>query len=376
MPPGQGLRTTRFTAPFLFLVLASQGPAAGQEVVSDGPEFPACRIERRTVVRIGLDRRLQEIAPCGILGAIPVAEGFLALPWRGDGPMLLSSSGALERMVGRSGRGPGEYIAPLLAARWRGDSILIFDAALVRLSVLAGGGRFARSIPLATPSVESLVALDNGDLVVNAFLTSRAAVGYPLHLLSAAGEVRRSFGSDDPVVVPDGTKPRVRLLATDGRRLWTAPLMGRYLIEEWDPTSGRRVRALHRRASFYPESAGYQAPSPDRAPQSAITGLVYENGLLWALVAVADPEWRRGLSPQPAPGETGIPTYAVTNKNLVFDTVVEAFDARSGRLMASRRYPDHMSAMLSGSRLAVLMHEAADGSVVTERVRLTLERPR
>lgn len=57
-----------------------------------------------------------------------------------------AADGRLLRAVGRSGQGPGEFVAPFWLGRLRGDSVVVWDAGLRRFSFLTSAGEFVRTV--------------------------------------------------------------------------------------------------------------------------------------------------------------------------------------------------------------------------------------
>ncbi len=70
--------------------------------------------------------------------------------------------------VGGDGEGPGEFRGPFGLVRLAGDSLLVWDARLQRLSLFDGGGNFARTITLerAVMNPEFLGAFDDGSVAI------------------------------------------------------------------------------------------------------------------------------------------------------------------------------------------------------------------
>jgi hypothetical protein len=78
------------------------------------------------------------------------------------------ADGRLLTATGREGAGPGEFASPTSLARYRGDSVAVFDPALGRISLFSRAGRFARSVParLATGRMEFVGTLGDGGFVI------------------------------------------------------------------------------------------------------------------------------------------------------------------------------------------------------------------
>src|SRR5262245_11816672 len=71
--------------------------------------------------------------------AVRLASGRVAIgDWEGKRVLVFDSLGRLDRVIGRAGSGPGEYQGPTLIQSFGGDSLLVWDAYLRRVSWLSG----------------------------------------------------------------------------------------------------------------------------------------------------------------------------------------------------------------------------------------------
>jgi hypothetical protein len=112
---------------------------------------------------------------------------------------VFNSQGRLEKIIGRSGAGPGEFSNLAWARAYRGDSIATYDRAQRRVTVFSRSGTHARTLSIASPGnglePEAIALLDDGRIVVQATRSIGAASAAPgihvanmeLWLYSAAG---------------------------------------------------------------------------------------------------------------------------------------------------------------------------------------------
>lgn len=345
----------------------------GQEVVNRAAECGQCTIERHTVAVLGRDQGGQLAAPLGVVGITAGHDQTLigvVLGGRGT-PLVFTANGRFVRTIGRAGRGPGEYIAPRDILRWRGDSILVADPSIGRFSVLSPSYQYVRSLPFTLPSFESVTALPGGELVVNVYLSDKAVVGFPLHVIDPDGKRLRSFGSERPVVSPGTVHEMARFITSSDGVVWSATPFGDYTIEGWDVETGTLKQRIRRIADFYREGPR-QAPTPKDPPSPAIAGIFAEGRYLWVFVAVPANRWHRGLARNPVRGEGGGAVYRVENANLVYDTVVEVFDTKTGKLHASARFDEFMSAPLGASPFGLWRVETDAGIVETTVARFAI----
>jgi hypothetical protein len=107
---------------------------------------------------------------------------------------VFAPDGSFSRVVGRKGRGPGEFefAAHLLPAE--GDSLWVVDVGPLRRNLFSATLDFGRSVPFKAPAF-SVVAPNPQAFVVNARIYTDSAIGLALHLVEASGGIVRSFGS-------------------------------------------------------------------------------------------------------------------------------------------------------------------------------------
>ena len=112
---------------------------------------------------------------------------------------VFNSQGRLEKIIGRSGAGPGEFGNLAWARAYRGDSIATYDRAQRRVTVFSRSGARARTVNIASPGnglgPEALALLDDGRILVQATRSIGAEAAAPgvhvanmeLWLYSSAG---------------------------------------------------------------------------------------------------------------------------------------------------------------------------------------------
>lgn len=82
-----------------------------------------------------------------VTDAMRLSDGRIVAASAGNQQVrFYAADGRLLRAVGRSGQGPGEFGAPFWLGRLRGDSVIVWDAALRRLTVLTHAGDFVRTV--------------------------------------------------------------------------------------------------------------------------------------------------------------------------------------------------------------------------------------
>jgi len=112
---------------------------------------------------------------------------------------VFDSAGRYLHTIGRRGSGPGEFNQPMQMGVRPGDTLLVFDVGLRRLSEFAPDGRFLRQQVLGKVSVvNDIEFLPNGDIVLVGFTPLAEAV---IHILDRELRPVRSFGEPAPLDV-------------------------------------------------------------------------------------------------------------------------------------------------------------------------------
>ena len=185
----------------------------------------------------------------------------------------------------------------------------------------------AAQSPNRIPYRPSLIRPDGAALVVQQIQEPKL-IGYPLHIVSPDGRVRKSFGADPPEYRADLRlfMERVAAPASDGT-IWTSAV-GRYVIEKWDPVTGARLAHVPVHSTWFVESPRYPS-GPKERPGPVVEALWERDGLLWFLIRDADVKWRPSADPERRL------TAAIMNE--IYDWVIEAVDPSSGAVLASMR---------------------------------------
>jgi hypothetical protein len=211
----------------------------------------------------------------------------------------------------------------------------VIDLLQYRLTTLSSEYKVQRvqQLPLAFPRY---VVFQDGTWIVNGGLQTREAIGLPFHVLDRSLRVVRSFGTDDPTVIPGQRWRQERVLAPAGDSLFWAAPTNRFLVELWG-TDGRLRRRLGRDAAWFPpwtETGGLPRLVP---PKPRLAALHQDSaGRLWLMVHVADAHWR--------PGSQSLEERRLEYQEQAryFDTVVEVWDPSSARLIVSTRFDEHL----------------------------------
>lgn len=160
------------------------------------------------VVDIAATDRAGEVVLELPVAATRLADGRIVVA---DGPAgrvrFFTPAGTLQRTVGRSGRGPGEFVAISWLGRCAADSVFAWDFAQQRLSVITAQGEIVRQTRIPTdpsqaPPPASLACSRNGVMALVGWSTQSAPAGAtsargtaPLTVLTTAGGVLHRLGN-------------------------------------------------------------------------------------------------------------------------------------------------------------------------------------
>ncbi|HEX6861540.1 MAG TPA: hypothetical protein VF414_01930 [Thermoanaerobaculia bacterium] len=304
----------------------SQGASAVDVVENHEAGWKAGRewsAAAQPTLEIGSEERGYQFA--GIRGASRLSDGRIVVGDAGTSEVrLYDGQGRFVSAAGRSGGGPEEFRAMGRLVAAAGDSVVAFDAATRRISVLGPSGAFARSL---TPEAATLGAslagvLENGsfvvgiprplpprdglsrDSVVYLLISPDGSTADTLGVAPGGQQYQRIDGSRvTRLTVPFGPMPAA---SASGNRIFIGAT-DRYEIREFGP-DGAATRVIRRQvepqafteahfravADQFPQMATALAeiPRPSQAPVFAALLVDRENNL-----------W---VQDYPSPGATSI----------------------------------------------------------------------
>ena len=341
----------------LVALLAVPAPARAQEVVPISTDLPQCAVRLDEAVILG---SIDDPGTIGLHSWITrLASGdFVVATLENDAEMLVyDAEGRYRESFGRSGEGPGEFLAPGMG-RLRPSpdgGVLILDSGTRRITSLSA-------------TRELLGTTQIGDLMGINFLPSTSGQGFIIGGWGGAadgvpGGVTRMIDGDGAAVAEADAVPWERWMVqffffpmtTDAEgRVWRARPT-EYALEAWDPDGSTVQVRLEGSPEWFtpgPPLPGYplEAPGP-----SVIGSLGYAEGLLWVGTTVADSEWAE-VADEVVPG-VGL------DGNKLMDTVLEVIDPGTGALVARTVHDELLSrtgdgAFLYGIRMDDLIPRA------------------
>jgi hypothetical protein len=273
---------------------------------------------------------------------------------RGDMPVIFDQSGNFLQTLGRTGRGPGEYVQPYDMANVGHDSILVFDGDGRRVSVLDTSLRYIRSVTMPFEMHSPVVISWPDTVLASGILPTPGQAGWPLHHVSFQSRqptAVASFGLTDGEIRPDGVARTWHWFTPSAAgKVWAAWMYG-YNLSEWD-SRGRVIRALERKPRWFSASSPSSLGTPTTPPPPFVAGIQQDrDGLLWVLVHTPAPTWREAW-PKLSPGTREVSSRMIA-KERMYSTIIEVIDPRIARVMARQTLNSFGVPGLAGGRIAV-----------------------
>lgn len=268
-------------------------------------------------------------------------------------PYVFDASGRLVTRVGRSGAGPGETIRPLDAVSLPGDSVLVFDGELSRLTVFDKDLKAARSVQLGTAMRPWLVLQWPSIVIANAQLGSPESVGWPLHLgaVSSRGfDLRKSFGPGEGEFRPIDYARTGQVLAPSNQAntFWSSDET-LYRVSLWTQ-DGERALEFSRRPVWFATQSGNTLGTPNRPPQPRVSCIAEDKeGYLWVAVRMPKATWREGW-PAISAAEYSLSAMAFEK---MFRTNLEVLNPRARKVVARFELEDWILDCLPDRRFAI-----------------------
>jgi len=353
---------------------ASQVRAAqvAERVVGDSVTCSRCTIQQTFVARVGA-----ESGPGHII-ALPSAmtEDSRGRFWlsQGSEPLcVFGRDGRFERCVGKRGRGVGEFASPSGIFSASGDSMVVVDAGVPRVSVLSADGAVGRTLDISEQMFGGVVVRWPGSVYLSGANHGVSAVGWPIHQVSFAGdhlETINSFGPDNGKLLPGGEgSSTLRLALSRTGTLWSVD-MTQYRLAEFKP-DGTKLRILRRNPAWFSGTSTAWIGNPTTPPPpQAIAVREDESGYLWVFVRTASPTWRDGWS-KVKPGTTEV-GFGDISLDKMFRTTIEIIDPSAGAVVARRALDLWVVGAIRGGRVVTYKVDASGPRL--DVIQLKLER--
>ena len=256
---------------------------------------------------------------------------------------VVDSLGNTIRRIGAPGDGSGTYTRIQTVGAHENRQVYVFD----RQRAVILDSTFKRIRQIDFPfKVERGVVLANGLVVVSGD-GAPDRHNFALHVFDDSGTLVRSF---DPI---DRRAYYSRSIAPGrSNSLWSyesnsdAPS---YTIKRWDPQTGQVVQTIEDTPEWFitpgVDSSAARARGALRNAPAPRVSRMWESpdGVLWVLSSVGEAAW------WDAP---------IDLRDRVLDGILEARDAETGRLLATRRFDEYLTAFTEDGDVLMVSHGA------------------
>ena len=342
--------------------------------VADTPACPKCTVEARTVAVLGTAD-----GPGALSGPRQVLADARERYWAfefSSPPMVFGGNGEYIRTVGSIGQGPGEFRGAISGMLVPGDSVVVFDAANRRASVIGPDLTMGRLIRMSFAVYEGVAVAWPAAVIGTGDIRTEGAGSSPLHMLSFASRdvaAEGLFGPGDGMARPGASRQTIhRVAAARSGGVWSADAQ-EYRVTLFS-AKGEPVKTLERKPSWFPVPSRGMRFSPNAPPPPELTGLFEDpkSGYLWVYARVPASNWRAAW-PAASANATAVSSRSIATEKL-YDTRIEVLDPSTGRVVARGSLAGPVVSVLSGNRAA--MYEVdADGIPHMRVVALTLRQP-
>jgi hypothetical protein len=320
--------------------------------IGDAVSCVACTIEFRPVANLALPDSGADGRP----SAVRIdSRGRYWLLRQDDVPAVFTPGGRFLQLLGRRGKGPGEFLDAYDVLSAPADSVAVVDGLARRVTVFDRELRLARQSTLPFAIRSPVVSSWPDSIVASGAYPTPESAGWPMHLMSlrnAEARVLRSFGTGAGELRPDGGMTTWHFLSppVDGQ-LWAAWVYG-YNVQHWTP-AGKLLYAFERRPSWFSKPAASRLGSPEIRPDPFVSGIEQDAaGLLWVFIRVPSQRWKEAW-PQVPKGTREVPSRNIAFDKL-FDTLIEVIDPNAATVVARRTIARYIVSSLPGRKAAML----------------------
>ena len=328
-------------------LLSAAASARAQITIPDTPSCKTCTItvgSRLLVLGDGT-------SPVGGIGHFVARISRSRFLVGGAGvPEAFGSNGASLGPLGRKGAGPAEFLAAGAFISGPGDSTAVFDPRTGRIQIFDERLVFVRAFSFGQGVTNGGALWVAGDspFITAGLRSGPTDSGFMLHLYGGDGTYRRSIAESHGSISPSTAAAQSQVLLT---RFSTGEVVSvtaaeAYDIERWDLRAGTRIGQWTRDAPWFGAQYG-----PFNA--RVVSAVVDSAGLLWTLIAVPSPEWKKGVRPRTiGEGRQTEQTFDIVDRNQIIDSFIEVIDLQLGTLVAQVKLDRAYVGLLPGRLLA------------------------
>jgi hypothetical protein len=289
--------------------------------IDQKPICPACRVKLEPVVTLPAT---ESFAPMSIKAVDSTGRWFVSSLRTsiGGATRLLGvydKGGRFLRLLGRPGRGPGEFENPASVAIGAGDTLYVTDHSLKRVSVFSRSLELVRTVTYDDEVIKLLIG-PGGEWIVN-----RYGQG-PAILHRTTGKVIRSF--DRPVAPLDCGRAFLNMQLGDVGKLWIADSKV-FAMTEFDMQNGRQLRQL-----WHPSPSWFNGCKKiENGPQPYVAPAWYDPARQRLWLWTDSPVQDFAVLIRAREKDPDLPARPLA------ESALEIIDLRAGRVFMSQRFP-------------------------------------
>lgn len=276
---------------------------------------------------------------------------------RGGGVAVFNTRGELVKSIGRFGHGPGEFGGITSIGFGAGDTLWLVDQYFTLHAFTPPPSlEYVRTVVSEHPLSGAITRFG---ILSNAVLWQQRVA--PPTLYDWRGQQRATFGQ----LQPQATANRLigAVAVKDSSTIWAAS-GDAYDVQQLN-RKGEILQRIARRVDWFPSGVVPSGVPWEHRPSPRLIAISEDrDGILWVVAQRAALEWRpesAGVTPADVP----IPISRIRSRADVsqyYQTVLDAFDSRNGKLLASEVLEGDVIGFAAPGVLCRLA-EALDGTV-------------
>ena len=321
----------------LSAVTAHEGLTAQVVTVGDRVTCTSCVI--RLDPQLTYDSRATEGGRGGVpLQVIRWVGSQQILRLSGRLPLVLTEQGRIGPEIGTKGAGPGEFQTVGDLVRLPGDSLLILDSELSRVSIFGPKLTFLRSIALPFPASAIAVLEWPRIVAVNGMSYSPDQVGWPLHIMdfSASPATRQaSFGDNDAQLQAGRDYALMRKIMGILPNSFWAYHITRYQLTRYS-RDGKTELSIRRQPTWFSKDSPWSIGGPNTAPPPMLQAAAVRGDTLWVAIGVPRTDWQRAWRREDLRNLRELTAQQRPSQFELYMSRIEVIDLKSSSLIAQK----------------------------------------
>ena len=329
----------------------AQVPAV--RAVPDEPNCPRCTISMQPLVTLGTDDGVGSLIGKPMSVNID-SRGRYWVFQELEPPTVFHANGSVARVIGRQGRGPGEFRSGNTGIVI-GDSMLVLDWMELRATMMTPDLEAGRIIRLRYGVGDIKLLRWPSALITTGHMADSRPANSMLHRVSMEGGETNVVSSFGPQAVGGnmGAGEVFQHLGSAKDGVWST-YWNRPEFTKWN-ADGSANRVLSRRFDWYTGEAKASIGT-SRTPPTPQTGPLIEDdaGLLWVFIYRPATTWKEGWPAQGVKMGRGVEYRMIDMAyDKLFTTYVEVIDPINARVIAAHHINGYVFEALPGRRVAL-----------------------